>query len=605
MEYYEDSNNNELKERFDLTNSNSIYISSENFIKDDIAMVNKNTESSSSERPEKRDFIRQIIDKDIESGKYDGRVHTRFPPEPNGYLHIGHAKAIVVDFGIAKDYNGLTNLRFDDTNPTTEDVEYVDSIQEDIKWLGYDWEDRLYYASQYFDKFYKYAQMLIKKGLAYVCSLSLEEIKEYRGTVKEAGKPSPDRDRPVEESLALLEGMKNGDFAEGQYTLRAKIDMSHSNMKMRDPLIYRIRHAHHHQTGDKWHIYPMYDFAHCLEDSIEKITHSLCTLEFQNNRALYDWFLEALELYHPQQIEFARLELSHTVTSKRKLKELVDKEIVDGWDDPRMPTLCGLRRKGYPAEAIRNFCEDVGLAKRNSTVELALLEYHVRQVLNKSALRMMGVLNPLKVVITNYPEGQDEWLEAVNNPERPEDGSRLVPFSRELYIEQDDFMEDAPKKFYRLSQGREVRLRYAYFIKCHDIIKDENGKITEIHCTYDPDTKGGNAPDGRKVKATMHWVSAQHAKQVEVRVLNNLFSEENPNKKEEGKTFIDYMNPNSLEVISNCFVEPELAKAKVGVNYQFERIGYFILDSRYSSPEKPVFNRTVTLKDAWAKIKKK
>ncbi len=568
-------------------------------------MVDKNTDFSSSERSEKRDFIRQIIDKDIESGKYDGRVHTRFPPEPNGYLHIGHAKAIVVDFGIAKDYNGLANLRFDDTNPTTEDVEYVDSIQEDIKWLGYDWEDRLYYASQYFDKFYEYAQMLIKKGLAYVCSLSLEEIKEYRGTVKEAGKPSPDRDRPAEESLALLEGMKNGDFAEGQYTLRAKIDMAHPNMKMRDPLIYRIRHAHHHQTGDKWHIYPMYDFAHCLEDSIEGITHSLCTLEFQNNRALYDWFLEALEVYHPQQIEFARLELSHTVTSKRKLKELVDKEIVDGWDDPRMPTLCGLRRKGYPAEAIRNFCEDVGLAKRNSTVELALLEYHVRQVLNKSALRMMGVVNPLKVVITNYPEGQDEWLEAVNNPERPEDGTRLVPFSRELYIEQDDFMEDAPKKFFRLSQGREVRLRYAYFITCHDVIKDENGKITEIHCTYDPDTKGGNAPDGRKVKATMHWVSAQHAKQVEVRVLNNLFSEENPNKKEEGKTFIDYLNPNSLEVISTCFVEPELAKAKAGVNYQFERIGYFILDSRYSSPECPVFNRTVTLKDAWAKIKKK
>jgi glutaminyl-tRNA synthetase len=588
-----------------LTNNNSIYISSVNFIKDDIAMVNKNTESSFSERPEKKDFIRQIIDKDIESGKYDGRVHTRFPPEPNGYLHIGHAKAIVVDFGIAKDYNGLTNLRFDDTNPTTEDVEYVDSIQEDIKWLGYDWEDRLFYASQYFDKFYEYAQMLIKKGLAYVCSLSLEEIKEYRGTVKEAGKPSPDRDRPAQESLALLEGMKNGDFAEGQYTLRAKIDMAHPNMKMRDPLIYRIRHAHHHQTGDKWHIYPMYDFAHCLEDSIEGITHSLCTLEFQNNRALYDWFLEALDLYHPQQIEFARLELSHTVTSKRKLKELVDKEIVDGWDDPRMPTLCGLRRKGYPAEAIRNFCEDVGLAKRNSTVELALLEYHVRQVLNKSALRMMGVVNPLKVVITNYPEGKDEWLEAVNNPERPEDGKRLVPFSRELYIEQDDFMEDAPKKFFRLSQGREVRLRYAYFITCHDIIKDENGKIIEIHCTYDPETKGGNAPDGRKVKATMHWVSAQHAKQVEVRVLNNLFSEENPNKKEEGKTFIDYMNPNSLEVISNCFVEPELAKAKAGVNYQFERIGYFILDSRYSSPERPVFNRTVTLKDAWAKIKKK
>ncbi len=568
-------------------------------------MENKNLVVDEEVKTEPRDFIRQIIDKDNESGKYDGRVHTRFPPEPNGYLHIGHAKAICVDFGIAKEYNGLTNLRFDDTNPVTEDIEYVDSIQEDIKWLGYSWDDRLYYASMYFEKIYQYAQQLIKKGLAYVCSLSLDDIREYRGTVKEAGKPSPDRERPIEESLDLLERMKNGEFEDGAYTLRAKIDMAHSNMKMRDPLIYRIKNASHHQTGDKWHIYPMYDFAHCLEDSIEKITHSLCTLEFQNNRALYDWFLDALDIYHPQQIEFARLELTHTVTSKRKLKELVEKGLVDGWDDPRMPTLCGLRRKGYPAEAIRNFCEAVGLAKRNSTVELALLEYHVRQVLNKSSLRMMGVINPLKVVITNYPEGQDEWLDAVNNPENPEDGTRKVPFSKELYIERDDFMEDAPRKFFRLSQGREVRLRYAYFIKCHDIVKDENGEIIEVHCTYDPETKGGNAPDGRKVKATMHWVSAQHAKQVEVRMLNNLFSEENPNKKVEGKTFIDFLNPDSLEIKTNCFVEPELANAKSGVNYQFERIGYFILDSKYSTKEKPVFNRTVTLKDAWKKIKNK
>ncbi len=568
-----------------------------------IVMISNNIDLESTKKSETKDFIRQIIDKDIESGKYGGRVHTRFPPEPNGYLHIGHAKAIVVDFGIAEDYHGLTNLRFDDTNPVTEDVEYVDSIQADIKWLGYDWEDRLYYASQYFDKFYEYAQELIKKGLAYVCSLSLDQIKEYRGTVTEAGKPSPDRERPIAESLELLEKMKNGDFAEATYTLRAKIDMSHSNMKMRDPLIYRIKHAHHHQTGDKWHIYPMYDFAHCLEDSIEGITHSLCTLEFQNNRILYDWFLDALEIYHPQQIEFARLNITHTVTSKRKLKQLVDDKIVDGWDDPRMPTICGMRRRGYTPQAVRNFCEGVGLAKRESTVEMALLEYHVRQDLNKNSLRMMGVVNPLKVVITNYPEDQEEWLEAVNNPENPEDGTRLVPFSRELYIEQEDFMEDAPKKFFRLSQGREVRLRYAYFITCTDVIKDQAGKILELHCTYDPETKGGNAPDGRKVKATMHWVSVKHATQVEVRMYNSLFVEENPDKKEEGKTFLDYINPDSLEINQNCWVEPELAKAKAEVNYQFERIGYFFLDSKYSSPEKPVFNRTVTLKDTWAKIK--
>ncbi len=566
-------------------------------------MISNNIDLESTKKSETKDFIRQIIDKDIESGKYGGRVHTRFPPEPNGYLHIGHAKAIVVDFGIAEDYHGLTNLRFDDTNPVTEDVEYVDSIQADIKWLGYDWENRLYYASQYFDKFYEYAQELIKKGLAYVCSLSLDQIKEYRGTVTEAGKPSPDRERPIAESLDLLEKMKNGDFAEATYTLRAKIDMSHSNMKMRDPLIYRIKHAYHHQTGDKWHIYPMYDFAHCLEDSIEGITHSLCTLEFQNNRILYDWFLDALEIYHPQQIEFARLNITHTVTSKRKLKQLVDDKIVDGWDDPRMPTICGMRRRGYTPQAVRNFCEGVGLAKRESTVEMALLEYHVRQDLNKNSLRMMGVVNPLKVVITNYPEDQEEWLEAVNNPENPEDGTRLVPFSRELYIEQEDFMEDAPKKFFRLSQGREVRLRYGYFITCNEVIKDHAGKILELHCTYDPETKGGNAPDGRKVKATMHWVSVKHATQVEVRMYNSLFVEENPDKKEEGKTFLDYINPDSLEINQNCWVEPELAKAKAEVNYQFERIGYFFLDSKYSSLEKPVFNRTVTLKDTWAKIK--
>lgn len=568
-------------------------------------MNSKNTEAETTPKNETKDFIRQIIDKDIESGKYGGRVHTRFPPEPNGYLHIGHAKAIVVDFGIAADYNGLTNLRFDDTNPTTEDVEYVDSIQADIKWLGYDWDDRLYYASQYFDKFYEYAQMLIKKGLAYVCSLSLDEIKEYRGTVKEAGKASPDRERDSQESLDLLERMKIGEFAEGAYTLRAKIDMSHSNMKMRDPLIYRIRHAHHHQTGAKWHIYPMYDYAHCLEDSIEGITHSLCTLEFQNNRVLYDWFLDALEIYHPQQIEFARLNITHTVTSKRKLKQLVDDKIVDGWDDPRMPTICGMRRRGYTPQAVRNFCEGVGLAKRESTVEMALLEYHVRQDLNKNALRMMGVINPLKVVITNYPEDQEEWLDAINNPEKPEDGTRKIPFSKVLYIEQDDFMEDAPKKFFRLSQGREVRLRYAYFITCNEVIKDDAGNITELRCTYDPATKGGNAPDGRKVKATMHWVSVKHATQVQVRMYNSLFVEENPNKKEEGKTFLDFINPDSLEIKANCWVEPELAKAKLGVNYQFERIGYFFLDSKYSTPEKPVFNRTVTLKDAWARFNKK
>ena len=568
-------------------------------------MISKNTEVETMTKNENKDFIRQIIDKDIQSDKYGGRVHTRFPPEPNGYLHIGHAKAIVVDFGIAEDYDGLTNLRFDDTNPSTEDVEYVDSIQADIKWLGYDWGDRLYYASQYFDKFYEYAQQLIKKGLAYVCSLSLDQIREYRGTVTEAGIPSPDRNRPIEESLDLLERMKNGEFEEGAYTLRAHIDMSHPNMKMRDPLIYRIKHAHHHQTGDKWHIYPMYDYAHCLEDSIEGITHSLCTLEFQNNRILYDWFLDALEIYHPQQIEFARLNITHTITSKRKLKQLVDENIVDGWDDPRMPTICGMRRRGYTPQAVRNFCEGVGLAKRESTVEMALLEYHVRQDLNKNALRMMGVINPLKVVITNYPEDKEDWLEAINNPERPEDGTRLVPFSRELYIEQDDFMENAPKKFFRLSQGREIRLRYGYFITCNDVVKDEKGNILELHCTYDPATRGGNSPDGRKVKATIHWVSIKHATNVEVRLYNPLFNEENPNKKEDGKTFLDFINPNSLEIKTNCWVEPELAKAKAGVNYQFERIGYFFLDSKYSTPSKPVFNRTVTLKDAWAKIKNK
>ncbi|HIC86504.1 MAG TPA: glutamine--tRNA ligase/YqeY domain fusion protein [Desulfobacterales bacterium] len=551
-----------------------------------------------------RDFIRSIIDEDLRTNKYGGRVHTRFPPEPNGYLHIGHAKSICLNFGIAEEYGGLCNLRFDDTNPTKEDIEYVESIKEDVRWLGFDWGDRLYYASDYFEQLYHYAIELIKMGKAYVCDLSPEEIREYRGTLTEPGKESPYRNRSVEENLDLFQRMRAGEFPEGFRTLRAKIDMSSPNLNMRDPVIYRIMHKEHHRTGKRWCIYPMYDFTHCLSDSIEGITHSLCTLEFEDHRPLYDWFLEQLGVYHPQQIEFARLNLSHTVMSKRLLGQLVEEGYVRGWDDPRMPTIAGLRRRGYTPQAIRNFCDRIGVAKRDSLVDIALLEHCVREDLNKRAPRVMGVLRPLKVVIENYPKDQVEELDAINNPEDPSMGTRKVPFSRYLYIEQDDFMEDPPKKFYRLAPGREVRLRYAYFIKCVDVIKDpETGQIIELRCSYDPSTKGGNAPDGRKVKATLHWVSAPHSLEVEVRLYEHLFVKPNPSEVEEGKTFKDYINTNSLEVLRPCFVEPSLGAAKPGDRFQFERIGYFSVDPVDSKPGRPLFNRIVTLRDTWAKIK--
>ncbi len=558
-------------------------------------MESKNTETTN--------FIRNIIDEDLKTNKYEGRVHTRFPPEPNGYLHIGHAKSICLNFGIARDYNGLCNLRFDDTNPIKEDPEFVQSIQNDIKWLGFDWEDRLYHASDYFDQMYEYAIQLIKEGKAYVCSLSEKEIREYRGTVKQPGKESPYRIRSIEENLDLLERMKNGEFEDGTHTLRAKIDMDASNMLMRDPLIYRIRRKKHHRTGDKWNIYPMYDFAHCLEDSIERITHSLCSIEFENNRPLYDWFLDALNVYHPQQIEFARLNLNYTVMSKRKLLELVNEGFVSGWDDPRLPTICGLRRRGYTPESIRTFCDRIGLAKRQSLVDMALLEHTIREDLNKSAPRVMAVLNPLKVIIDNYPEDLVEEMDAINNPEDASAGSRKVPFSKIIYIEKNDFMEDAPKKFYRLTPGREVRLRYAYFIKCEYAVKDENGDLTELHCTYDPKTKGGSAPDGRKVKATLHWVSAKHALEAEVRLYSYLLSVPDPGL--ENKDFKECLNPNSLNVLKDCKLEPGLAKSKQGERFQFERQGYFCVDSKDSKPGKLVFNRTVTLRDEWARLQKK
>ena len=551
-----------------------------------------------------RDFIRSIIDEDLRTNKYGGRVHTRFPPEPNGYLHIGHAKSICLNFGIAEEYGGLCNLRFDDTNPTKEDIEYVESIKEDVRWLGFDWGDRLYYASDYFEQLYHYAIELIKMGKAYVCDLSPEEIREYRGTLTEPGKESPYRNRSVEENLDLFQRMRAGEFPEGSRTLRAKIDMSSPNLNMRDPVIYRIMYKEHHRTGKRWCIYPMYDFTHCLSDSIEGITHSLCTLEFEDHRPLYDWFLEQLGVYHPQQIEFARLNLSHTVMSKRLLGQLVEEGYVRGWDDPRMPTIAGLRRRGYTPQAIRDFCDRIGVAKRDSMVDIALLEHCVREDLNKRAPRVMGVLRPLKVVIENYPKDQVEELDAINNPEDPSMGTRKVPFSRYLYIEQDDFMEDPPKKFYRLAPGREVRLRYAYFIKCVDVIKDpETGQIIELRCSYDPATKGGNAPDGRKVKATLHWVSAPHSLEVEVRLYEHLFVKPNPTEVEEGKTFKDYINTNSLEVLRPCFVEPSLGAAKPGDRFQFERIGYFSVDPVDSKPGRPLFNRIVTLRDTWAKIK--
>jgi glutaminyl-tRNA synthetase len=549
------------------------------------------------------DFIRTIINEDMRTGKFGGRVHTRFPPEPNGYLHIGHAKSICLNFGVAEDYGGLCNLRFDDTNPSKEEVEYVESIQADVRWLGYDWDDRLFYASDYFDQLYDYAVQLIKKGKAYVCDLSADEIRDFRGTLTQPGRESPYRNRTVEENLDLFERMRAGEFEDGSRTLRAKIDMASPNITLRDPVLYRILKVPHHRTGDRWCIYPLYDFTHCLSDSIEGITHSLCTLEFENNRALYDWVLDELEVYHPQQIEFARLNLSYTVLSKRKLLRLVQEGTVSGWDDPRMPTLSGIRRRGYTPEAIRAFCDRIGVAKANSVIDIALLEHFVRQDLNLRAPRVMGVLNPLKVVIVNYPEGQVEEMEAINNPEDPSAGTRKVPFSRVLYIEQDDFRVDPPPKFFRLAPGREVRLRYAYFITCVEVVKDEQtGEIVELHCTYDPATRGGDAPDGRKVKATIHWVSANHALRAEVRLYDRLFSKENPDETGEGSDFKSNLNPDSLEVLDRCLVEPSLKAAEPGDIYQFERLGYFCLDPIDAKGGKLVFNRTVTLRETWAKI---
>ena len=556
------------------------------------------------ERKSAANFIRNIIIEDNKTGRWDNRVHTRFPPEPNGYLHIGHAKSICLNFGMAQEFGGLTNLRFDDTNPVKEDTEYVDSIMEDVHWLGFDWEDRLYYASDYFERLFELACELIKKGKAFVCELNADEMREHRGTLTQAGKNSPYRDRSPEENLDIFTRMRNGEFPDGSKVLRAKIDMSHANINMRDPVIYRIRRAHHHRTGDKWCIYPMYDFTHCISDSIEGITHSLCTLEFENNRPLYDWFLDELNLYHPQQTEFARLNLSYTVMSKRKLLQLVQEGYVNGWDDPRMPTISGLRRRGYTPESLRNFSEMIGVAKSESMVEFGQLEFSIRDNLNKTSTRVMAVLNPLKIVITNYPEGQTELMPAVNNPEDESKGSRDIPFSRELYIEMDDFMENPPKKFYRLSPGTEVRLRYAYIIRCDEVVKDSTGNITELRCTYFPETKSGNPADGRKVKATIHWVSAEHAIDAEVRIYEQLFTLENPNDVEEGKTFTDYLNPDSLKVIDNAKLEPSLKNAVTGEKFQFERIGYFCVD-KDSTDEKKVFNRTVTLKDTWAKIQKR
>lgn len=552
------------------------------------------------------DFVRQIINEDIAANKNEGRVHTRFPPEPNGYLHIGHAKAICTNFGIAKEYGGKCNLRFDDTNPAAEEQEFVDAIKEDVRWLGFDWEDREYFASDYFDQLYDWAVQLIKAGKAYVCSLNSEDVSEYRGRWDEPGKDSPDRDRPIEENLDLFERMKSGEFPDGKYTLRAKIDMSAKNMNLRDPSMYRIRHAHHHRTGDKWCIYPTYDWTHGQSDSIEGITHSLCTLEFENHRPLYDWYVETLGIFHPQQIEFSKLQLSHTITSKRKLRYLVENNLVNGWNDPRMPTLSGFRRRGYTPESIRNFVEGVGLTKFEGTTELAVLERSIRDHLNKIADRRMAVLDPIKVVIENYPEDQIEMRECINNPEDETAGKRQVPFGRELFIERNDFMEDPPKKFFRLGPGREVRLRYAYFLKCHDFVKDpQTGEVIELRCTYDPETSGGQAPDGRKVKGTIHWVSADKAVDAEVRLYENLFTVANPRKEVEGQEWTDNLNPESLKIVTGAKLEPSLAEATTDDRFQFERTGYFCLDSVDSSPDKPVFNRTVSLKDSWAKSQKK
>jgi glutaminyl-tRNA synthetase len=561
--------------------------------------MNPNEASSSS------DFIRTIIAEDNKNHKYGGRVVTRFPPEPNGYLHIGHAKSICLNFGVAAEHEGgICHLRFDDTNPAKEDVEYVESIQEDVHWLGFDWGGHLYYASDYFEPLYQYAVQLIKTGNAYVESLSADEIRDYRGTLTHPGRESPYRHRSIEENLDLFERMRAGEFEDGTHVLRAKIDMASPNVSMRDPTLYRIRRVPHHRTGDTWCIYPMYDFTHCISDAIEGITHSLCTLEFENNRPLYEWVLNTLGLPkpHPQQIEFARLGLEHTNLSKRNLLRLVEGGYVSGWDDPRMPTISGLRRRGYTPEAIRHFCEHIGVAKRDSTVQLALLEYFIRHDLNQRAPRAMAVLRPLKVVLLNYPEDQEEELKAINNPEEPSAGTRQVPFSRELYIECEDFMEAPSRKFFRLAPGREVRLRYAYFITCVDVVKDDAGQVIELHCTYDPETRGGNAPDGRKVKATLHWVSAAHAVAAEVRLYDHLLRMPDASDSVQAEDFTQTLNPHSRQVLQGCMLEPSLAEAAPGARYQFERQGYFCADSRDSTPSRPVFNRTVTLRDTWAKV---
>ncbi len=548
-------------------------------------------------------FITDIIEEDIRKGTYGGRVHTRFPPEPNGYLHIGHAKAICLNFGIAQKYGGKCNLRFDDTNPTKEEPHYVEAIKEDIKWLGFDWEDRLYYASDYFDKLYDFAIDLIKKGKAYVDDLSGEEIRRYRGTLTEPGKESPYRNRSVEENLDLFERMKKGEFPPGSKVLRAKIDMSSPNLNLRDPVMYRILDVPHYRTGTKWCIYPTYDFTHGQCDSIEGITHSLCTLEFEDHRPLYDWFIEQLEIHHPKQIEFARLNLTYTVMSKRKLNMLVQRGYVRGWDDPRMPTIAGLRRRGYTPSSIRKFCERIGISKKESIVDISLLEHCIREELNKTAQRVMAVLNPLKVIIQNYPEDRIEYLDAINNPEDLSMGTRKVPFSKVIYIERDDFMENPPKNFYRLAPGREVRLRYAYFIRCIDVKKDSDGNIKEIVCTYDPETRGGDAPDGRKVRATLHWVSERHAFEAEIRLYDHLFTIENPMDVDVSE--LDrFINPESLIVLRSCKLEPSLREAMPGERYQFERVGYFYVDHVDSAPGAPVFNRIVSLKDQWKRIQK-
>ena len=550
-------------------------------------------------------FIQQAIDGDNESGRFDRRVHTRFPPEPNGYLHIGHAKSICLNFGLARDFGGLCNLRFDDTNPTKESVEYVESQKEDVRWLGFDWHERELYASDYFDELYEFAKQLVLKGKAYVDSLSQDEIREYRGTLTEPGRESPYRERSVEENIDLLERMKDGEFPDGAHVLRAKIDMASPNINMRDPVMYRILNTEHHRTGDKWRIYPMYDFAHGQSDSIEGITHSICTMEYEDHRPLYDWFLEELGMYQPRQIEFARLNLSHTVLSKRRLLRLVEGGYVNGWDDPRMPTIAGFRRRGYTPEAIRDFCDRIGVAKNAAIIDIALLEHSLRDHLNKTAPRALAVIRPLKVVITNYPEGETDWLDAVNNPEDETAGTRKVPFSRELYIERDDFMEAPPRRFYRLAPGREVRLRYGYFIKCEEVVKDEDGEVIELRCTYDPETRGGSAPDGRRVRATLHWVSAAHAIDAEVRLYDHLFTRWNPDEEaDDGADWLSFMNPESLVVVEAAKLEPSLAEASPGSRYQFERQGYFCVDTRDSMSGKPIFNRTTTLRDTWARVQR-